>query len=198
VLLALVALDLYEYVGFLMNPDGIAAGLIDVMVRGLTLMVFLGVEEVLLRELWVEEYAKSRVRADAKPVAIEVWLMVQSMCFLVIKFFQFHLSWTQTLTLFLANLWLFSIQLQGATPTRSLGYQLGFVWMPHVILGLPILGLDAYGLWFLQYQVRWDAETDAIRLLTGGAGGLLASWGLIAVLGYLVFASLRPRRTSSF
>lgn len=172
----LLSFGLYEYVGFLVSPDGSILNLLDVLIRLSLFAVWLSCDELISRGIWGDLF----IRESRKNFwNFCILFSIQSAFFILSKVLIFQLSWTQILTLWVGNGFLVQRLMKGDTVLQNIGWVAGLLMVSHLGLSIPVFGLESTGIWMSQYQIKWDAESPLYRLLSGGSGGILSSWVLI-------------------
>lgn len=179
-----LSFGLYEYVGFLVSPEGAILNLLDVLIRLTLFAVWLFCDELISRGIWGDLFIRESRKNRWTFVLL---VLIQSGFFILSKILIFQLSWTQILTLLVGNGFLIQRLMKGDTVLQNIGWVAGLLLVSHLGLSIPIFGLESTGVWMSQYQVKWDVESPMYRLLSGGSGGILSSWLLILGLGVSIF-----------
>lgn len=172
--LVFLALGYYRYVGFFIQSDTPLLAILTLVARFLAIVSMVYAEEFVFRKKFL-----SLLKNKIHPLRV---IGITALLFTLAKAFQFHLGWSHLFTLSLLG---FALGLRAYLSNEfstGAGFLAGFLVATYCIFSIPILGNESQGLLLLKYQIRFDVESPAVRLFTGGAGGLLSSVALQLIL----------------
>jgi len=172
--LLFLVLGYYRYVGFFIQSDTPLLAILTLIARFLAIVSMVYVEEFVFRRKLI-----SLLKGKIHPLRV---IGITALVFTLTKAFQFHLGWSHLFTLSLLG---FSLGLRAYLTNEfgtGAGLLAGFLVATYCVFSIPILGNESQGLLLLKYQIRYDIESPAVRLFTGGSGGLLSSVALQFIL----------------
>ncbi len=172
----------YSYVGFFIQLEGVPLAVLSIALRTLALLGLVIGEEYLFRQR-IQNHLRG-----AYPDFTSV--LLTSILYSLLKFFQLDLGWVQSLTLFLLSVSLGLRALENVDVLRGAGYWAGMLLVFHTLLSLPVLGSDFQGVLTVKYLLQSDTSGDGARWLTGGLGGPLSSIGLQLILTFNIASHL--------
>lgn len=201
-----IAFGIYKWVGWVTPYDQTLSLLIGVLIRGLGLLCLAVADEwfwrrqiflPLFQRLCVDHLTSiGRTGIFFLAVFVTTILAVGS------KYALFSIGSAQTLTLSMTSL-VFTLHfVNDTTELRSSGYWFGLTVLLQLLLGQPLYGHDFSGIFLIKYQANdlgiaaelLDRQSLAIRWLSGGAQGLVASLALVGLLGLETVQIFRRRR----
>jgi hypothetical protein len=185
VVLAFLISGLYKYVGFFVQSADAPLAMAGVALRIAILIVLVYCEEFVFRHK-ILSYLRRRM-PDPYAVALTGALYCAT------KAAQFDLGLMHLLTLFFLSISLGFKSLHDGDFVRPAGFYAGLLIVFHPLLSLPILGNDFQGIVLIRYQSS-ESDSEISRLLTGGAGGPLASFALQMLLLFDVAQSIFKNR----
>jgi hypothetical protein len=204
----LILLGVYRWVGWVTPYDQSLSLFFGVLLRGAGLVTWaLADEWFWRRQVFLPFYQK--LATQARNPALRKFEFALALIFTLLlslasKVLLFSLGLAQSLTLSLAAL-VFTLRFAiDRTETRSSGYWFGLVAVLQLILGQPLFGHEFSGIFLIKYQANdlgvaaelLDRQSIAVRWISGGAQGLIASLALIAVLTMEAIQLLLLRRKS--
>lgn len=185
-IIAFVLSGNYRFQGLLLQADEGPWSLATAGLRALSITLLVYCEEFLFRQKLL-----SALRRDVADIPAAVLCAV---LFCAVKQLQFDLGWMQTATLFLATLALgLRAEVEGDF-ARGAGFWAALLVLFQPLLSLPVLGSDFQGIFLVRYEPSPGIQADLFRLLTGGAGGPLSSFGLQLLLAAEAWQVYRRNR----
>jgi hypothetical protein len=172
--LLFLGLGYYRYVGFFIQSDTPLLAILTLFARFLAVLSMVYAEEFVFRKKFL-----SLLKNHMHPLQV---IGITALLFTLAKAFQFHLGWAHLFTLSLLGCALGLRAYISNEFGTGAGLLAGFLVATYCLFSIPILGNESQGLLLLKYQIRFDIESPAIRLFTGGSGGLLSSVALQLVL----------------
>ena len=183
-ILVFVLSGLYRYLGFFVQFESPLLALAGVFIRIAALGVLAFCEEFIFRY-------KLLNHADEE-FDPRVGVLFTALAYCGIKMIQFDLGIMHLLTLFLISISLSMRTTSERDFNRGAGFWAAILIVFHPLLSLPILGNEFSGIILFKPQPMLG---DLARLLTGGAGGPLSSFGfqLLIVLDIIrTYANRTP------
>jgi len=170
---AMTVIGSYRYLGFFIHFENTSMAFLNLILRISVLTVMIYCEEYFFREQLfnkIREFSSATSRLkDWAPI------LTTSVFYVVMKWIQFDLGIMHVFTLFLISIKLGMLRSEQGNFARGAGYLTGALLVTHVLLGLPILGIDFPGLILLKY-IDSDTPSRYDVFLTGGLGGPLSSF----------------------
>jgi hypothetical protein len=164
VVAAFLLLGSWKFVGFFVQIEDTPLAILAIVLRTGAILAIVFCEELLFR-----------LRPFSTAGQITIFSLIYC-C--VTKPTQFELSWMHFLTLFLVSSLLSVRRLNEDGFLNGAGFWSGILIVFHPLFSLPIFGNDFSGIFLLKYQ----AQRTFPALISGGAGGPLASIAFQAVL----------------
>jgi hypothetical protein len=178
--------EYYVFEGFVFQLDGSFLPILNLIGQSIALLVWIHSEEFIFREFLFRQIA-GRARFWS-------WVVLFSGVYALLKYWQFHLGITQSLTFFFVSMFLYTERL--VRGTRIFGETFWFFLLGFIHLGasLPIMGIEVSGLFGLQYKsmfgepstfgelLRVTTDKRIVLFLSGGIGGPLSSFALQLIL----------------
>ncbi len=172
-----------SYLGVYMKFDEVVFSLGSAALFGMAMFVTVVVEEFIMREVLEPElHAKFGLLGT---------LAGSSAVYLLLKWIQFDLGWTEIVNLLLLNLTLSMIARNERSYMASASFCAAFLTLVHVLFGLPYMGQDMPGLLLLR-----AASDDGLgTLLSGGTTGPESGIVLSVLLViYLYLPQIRSKK----
>lgn len=161
----------YRYVGFFVHNESPLVATAGLIIRALAILVMVYLDEFFFRQRLSDAFLSTGMHPLR---AITLCAFIYALG----KSFQFSLGVSQLLTLTLLGLSLNLRTFNRHPFAAGAGLFGGFLTVIHCVFSIPILGNDAQGFLLLRYQFRFESGGEWVRILTGGAGGLLSSAAL--------------------
>lgn len=182
VTLALILSGNYSFLGVFIQFDAAPLSAASLLIRALAIMVLTYVEAYFFWEVLVK---RLRDFLNEFPTTLGMLCLI-SASFVATKAWAFDLGLMQSLSLFLLGISLGLRSIVGSNFTLSAGFYAGLLVVLHVVLSLPIFGIDGNGLFLVKYLAGStelpSAARELSRILTGGLGGPLSSIVLQVIL----------------
>jgi membrane protease YdiL (CAAX protease family) len=116
---------------------------------------------------------------------------ITTVFFMLLKTFQFNITWMETINFGLLNLLLLKIATRNKSHMASASFAATFFVAIHIIFGLPFMGEDMPAL----FLIRSSSEDNLNILLSGGSRGAENSFILLVILLiYLYISRLGPKQ----
>lgn len=182
--------EIYRYLGFFIQAEEAPFMLASIGLRMASLIGLAYAEEFIFRHK-ILGYLRRTL-----PDLFAIGLAAVAYC--LIKNLQFDLSWTQTLTLFLASLALGVRATVSGDFARGAGLLAGALIVFQAILSLPVFGNEFQGVFLIKTDAAAEFTAGGMRFLSGGGGGPLSSVLVQLLLVFDLFRSLFKNRSILF
>lgn len=179
----LIIIGSHSFVGFLIQSDDLFSSLSTLAFRFLTLLILVYGEEFIFRYQWFQ-------MSELTQRSPFIMILLGALLFTLTKMIQFHLGWSQLLTMMLIGLYFGFRNYKDLNFMNSAGLWSGFLLFAHIILSFPLFGNESQGLLFFQYNPSREWNTTLTRMITGGVGGPLSSLALQFLLLFGIFYEL--------
>lgn len=186
-----LALGHYQYFGIFVQTDVSLWSLFNIVFRTFCLLAMIWLHEFYFRQKLFELF-----RNNIDPLRM---ILLCALTYTLMQSFQFQIGLAHQLTLTLISIALGFRVLSHKDFGWGVGLYFGFLTIIHVVFSLPILGNESQGLIAIKYNYKTEIDNPWMRLVTGGAGGPLASLMLQItlfidiVIQYDIFKKRNPK-----
>jgi hypothetical protein len=183
-ILAFLMSGLFRYLGLFVQFDEAPLALASVALRAAALGTLAYCEEFLFRGKILKHLRPPKATLPGDLAAVTLTALI----YVGIKLIQFDLGFMSAFTLLLLSLSLGVRALSDGDFGRGAGFWAALLIVFQPLLSLPVLGGDFSGLMLVKFQPVPDlggaggAHAELVRLVSGGAGGPLASFVVQLVL----------------